>query len=120
MNGYFNSHNEPAVRLDVGSLSVEVLIDTGFNGSLIIPGYIADNLDLVFEAHQDFFSVTGTVFFASACSTEIDWLGKKLKVAVASCGEVNEALLGNHLLRGCRLTIDYGFRTVTIVESQNT
>ena len=64
--------------------------------------------------------MTGAVFFASACSTEIDWLGKRLKVPVASCGEVKEALLGSHLLRGCRLTIDYGYRTVTIVESENT
>ena len=36
MDGYFNSRNEPVVRLDVGSVSVEVLVDTGFDGSLII------------------------------------------------------------------------------------
>lgn len=47
------------MRLDVGSLSVEVLIDTGFSGSLIIPGKVADNMDLKFEAHEEFLSATG-------------------------------------------------------------
>lgn len=117
MDGYFNLHNEPVVRLDVGSLSVEVLVDTGFDGSLIIPGEVADNMNLKFEAHQDFLSVTGATFFASACSTEIDWLGKRIRVAVARCGEVSEALLGSHMLKDCRLTTDYRHRTVTIMES---
>lgn len=103
--------------LDVGSLSVEVLVDTGFDGSLIVPAEIADNMGLRFEAHQDFLSVTGEMFLASTCSTEVDWLGKSTKVAVARCGDVGEAILGSHLLRDCRLTIDYGHRMVNIVES---
>jgi predicted aspartyl protease len=67
MEGYFNLRNEPVVRLDVGSLSVEALVDTGFDGSLIVPAEVADNMDLRFEAHQDFLSVTGEMFFASTC-----------------------------------------------------
>lgn len=117
MDGYFNSYNEPVVRLDIGSLSVEVLVDTGFSGSLIIPGKVADNLDLKFVAHEDFLSVTGAPIFASACSTEIDWLGRSIRVAVARCGEVSEALLRNQMLKDCRLTIDYRYRIVTIMES---
>ena len=117
MQGCFNSNNEPVVRLDVGSLSVEVLIDTGFDGSLIIPGTVADNMNLRFEAHQDFLSVTGEPFFASACSTEIYWLGRRIRVAVARCGEVSEALLGSHMLRDSRLIIDYRHRTVSILET---
>jgi clan AA aspartic protease len=117
MDGYFNIRNEPVVRLDVGSLSVEVLVDTGFDGSLIFPAEVADNMDLNFEAHQDFASVTGATFFASACATDIDWLGRRFRVAVARCGEVSEALLGSHMLKDCRLTIDYRYRTVTIMHS---
>jgi len=29
MDGYFNLRNEPVVRLHVGSLSIEMLVDTG-------------------------------------------------------------------------------------------
>lgn len=100
MDGYFNLRDEPVVRLDVGSLSIEMLVDTGFDGSLIIPAEVADNMDLKFEAHQDFLSVTGAMFFASACATEVEWLGKRTRVAVARCGEVDEAILGSHHAEG--------------------
>ena len=117
IDGYFNARDEPVVRLDVGSLPVEVLVDTGFNGSLIIPGEVADQMDLEFEWLEEFLSVTGATFFVSICSTEIDWLGKRARVSLARSGEVNEALLGSQMLRDCRLTIDYANRTVNIVKS---
>jgi clan AA aspartic protease len=117
MNGYFNERDEPVVTLDVGSLSIEVLVDTGFGGSLIIPGNIAHQLDLEFVGPEEFRSVTGETFLADAFSIRMDWLGKSIRVPVATSKEVNLSLLGSHLLRDCRLTIDYRYRTVTIVES---
>ena|SRR5436190_21863647 len=98
-------------------LTIELIVGTGFTGSLIIPGDVADEMDLEFQWHEEFLSVTGTTFFASACSTEIDWLGKRTKVPIARSGEIKEALLGSQMLRDCRLTVDYGQRTVTICES---
>jgi clan AA aspartic protease len=117
IDGYFNKSDEPVIRLDVGSLSIEILVDTGFNGSLVIPGHVASELNLRFEGLEEFYSVTGEMFFASAYSVEIDWLGKTIRVPVATSPELNEALLGSYMLKECRLTIDYGHRTVTIIES---
>lgn len=37
IDGYFNNRDEPVIRLDVGSSQIEFLVDTGFNGGLIIP-----------------------------------------------------------------------------------
>ena len=34
IEGYFNEHNEPCLSVDLGSGAIEVLIDTGFSGSL--------------------------------------------------------------------------------------
>ena len=79
MDGYFNARDEPVVRLDVGSLSVEVLVDTGFDGSLIIPRQYCQQLDLKFEGPEEFQSVTGEVFLASACSMRVDWLGRSIR-----------------------------------------
>jgi predicted aspartyl protease len=80
MEGYFNERDEPVVLLDVGSLSIEVLVDTGFGGSLIIPGNIASQLDLKFEGPEEFQSVTGKVFLADAFSMSMDWLGRSIRV----------------------------------------
>lgn len=117
IEGYFNKHEEPVVSLNIGLLSIEMLVDTGFSGSLIVPGHIAHQLDKKFEGPEEFQSVTGEVFLADAYSIRIDWLGKNIRVPVATSKEVNLSLLGSHLLKDCRLTIDYGRRTVTIVQS---
>lgn len=120
IDGYFNVKDEPVIEIDIGPSLVELLVDTGFNGSLIIPSPRFNQLRpiLKFEGPEEFYSVTGEMFLADAYSTELDWLGKRIRVAVATCKEVNEAIIGSHLLEDCRLTIDYGHRTVTITESQ--
>jgi clan AA aspartic protease len=120
IDGYFNVSDEPVIGIDVGSLHIELLVDTGFNGSLIIPTQRCNQLGpiLKFEGPEEFHSVTGEMFLADAYSMEIDWLGKRTRVAVATCREVDEAILGSYLLKDCRLTIDYGHRTVTISESR--
>lgn len=119
IDGYFNVTDEPVIEIDAGSLYIQVLVDTGFNGSLIIPTQRFNQLRpiLKFEGPEEFISVTGETFLADAYSMKIDWFGKAIRVAVATCKEVDEAILGSHMLKDCRLTIDYGNRTVTIIES---
>jgi len=57
------------------------------------------------------------MFLADAYSVEVDWIGKRIRVAVAASKYVNEAILGGHMLKDCRLTIDYGHSIVTITGS---
>ncbi len=117
MDGYFHARSEPVIKLDVGSMSIEVLVDTGFGGSLMIPSQIANRLGLKFEGPEEFETATGEVVLADACSVEIDWLGGTRRISVVTSPKVSEALLGGHMLNDCRLTIDYGHHTVTIVKS---
>ena len=117
MNGYFNARNELVIRLQLDSMYVEILIDTGFEGDLIIPSHIVDQLKPEFEGFEEFYSVTGEQIVARAYSIEIDWLGKVTRMPIVVNSKINEAILGSQMLKNCRLTIDYGHRTVTIVES---
>ena len=55
IDGYFNLSDEPVVELGVGSSRLELLVDTGFNGSLIIPSQVANRLVLRFEGPQYIF-----------------------------------------------------------------
>lgn len=117
IDGSVNPQNEPVLKLDVGPLSTELLVDTGFDGGLILPNNVATQLDLTYEGLEDYDSVSGERIVAKAYSIEIDWLGKRVRVSVIVSPKINEALLGSQMLKDCRLTIDYGYRTVTIVES---
>ena len=49
LDGYFNANDEQVVKLDLISSSIEVLVDTGFAGSLIIPEHLSSGLALHFE-----------------------------------------------------------------------
>jgi len=115
IDGYFNVRDEPVIRLDVGSSQVEFLVDTGFNGGLIIPDQVADGLDITYDRGlEEFCTATGATFLASGCSIEITWFGQAVRVPVATSEEVHEAILGGSMLKDCRLMIDYGNRTVMI------
>ena len=115
IEGYFNAHDEPIIRLDVGSSQIEFLVDTGFNGGLIIPDQLAEGLDIKYDKGlEEFCSATGETFLASRCTMEITWFGEAIRVPVATSAKVSEAILGGNMLKDCRLTIDYGHRTVTI------
>lgn len=37
IDGYFNTNDEPAIQLDLGAGAIEILVDTGFAGNLILP-----------------------------------------------------------------------------------
>ena len=115
IEGYFNVRDELVIKLDVGSSQIEFLVDTGFNGGLIIPDQIAGGLDIKYDRGlEEFCTATGATFLASGCSMEITWFGQAIRVPVATSEEVAEAILGGNMLKHCRLTIDYGRRTVTI------
>ena len=117
IDGYFNTNDEPAINLHLILSSIEVLIDTGFAGSLIIPEHLSTGLVLHFEGFEEFYTVTGHVFVAPAYSLEVDWLGQRVKVPVAVSPDVKEALLGSQMLNSCVLTIDYANRTVNIIRA---
>ncbi|HMG74326.1 MAG TPA: hypothetical protein VK582_12560 [Pyrinomonadaceae bacterium] len=78
VDGYFNTNDEPAIKLDLISSSIEVLIDTGFAGSLIIPDHLSTGLELHFEGFEEFYTATGHVFVAPAYSLEANWLGQRV------------------------------------------
>ena len=45
VHGYFNENDEPALKLNLISKSIEVLIDTGFAGSLVVPQTLSNGRD---------------------------------------------------------------------------
>jgi len=93
-DGYFNANDEPAIQLDLGAGAIEILVDTGCAGGLILPSSLASGLALHTEGLEKFYTATGQPFIALTYSLEIDWLGQRTKVPVAISPEVTEALLG--------------------------
>jgi|GEM_PF-1270061 len=115
LDGYFNATGEPAIQLDLGFGQVEILIDTGFSGWLIVPTDFAIDLADAFEGFQSFLTATGQTFTASVYFVEIDWFNERIEVPVAVSQQITAALLGSQMLSDCLLSIDYYNRTVRVV-----
>ncbi|MEK6405952.1 MAG: hypothetical protein AABN34_03200 [Acidobacteriota bacterium] len=115
LDGYFNAAGEPAIQLDLGLGPLEVLIDTGFAGWLIVPTGFAIDLSDAFEGFQNFLTATGQTFAAVVYFVEIDWFNERIEVPVAVSQQITEPLLGGQMLSDCLLSIDYYDRTVRIV-----
>lgn len=118
--GSVNSAREAIVevRLD-GGPTIECIIDTGFNGTLVLPRNLADHLQLSVIGRASFGTVGGDLMTADLAEVGITWLSTRLDVeAILVDGE--DALIGTALLDGTNLTIDYIADVVTIVNPQIT
>jgi len=109
MDGHFNKNEEPAISLDVGAREIEFLM---------IPERLANDLGLKYGGGlEEFYSATGEPIPVSTYRMEINWLGQKITIPVATSPKVGEPILGGNMLRDCRLIIDYRRRTVLIDQS---
>ena len=91
----------------------ECVLDTGFDGALVLPASIIERLNLPIVARLVFELVSGAQMAASVALGEIEWLGELRKVEVI-LSESNDALIGTEMFAGAKLVIDYADRTVSI------
>lgn len=86
--------------------TVAAWIDTGFNGYLVMPSQLIDQIGLTKEAATDAVLADGTSVVLESYSCLIEWFGDRYRVqVVANSGSTT--LLGTALLGGRRLFIDY-------------
>lgn len=113
-NGSVTAQLEAWLRIRTASgESTECLIDTGFNGSLMLPREMVSRLGLQVLGRVSVIAAGGIKSIADIAELEIEWLGERHWTEVlVSAGE--DALLGTEMLEGTRLTIDYAAHTVTI------
>src|SRR2546423_1765881 len=94
-----------------GELEVECIVDTGFDGALVLPGEIIERLGLAVISHEIIFMVGDLQDSADVALAKVRWLGEVRSVDVIL---KDDYLLGTALLDGARLTIDYARHTVII------
>ena len=99
----FNHQVWVTVPLIAGA-EVEVLVDTGFEGALILPKSLIYELGLTIIGHEDYEMVGKAVARSLVAWAQIEWLGKVQTVEVLAA---EDYLLGTDLLADARLTIDY-------------
>lgn len=97
----------------VGGEEAECVIDTGFDGALLLPRDLVARLRLPVIGRLVFQVVGGTRVGADIALAEVDWLGVR-RVFEVIVGDGEDSLLGTEMLDGSRLMIDYVGREVRI------
>ena len=97
---------EITLRTGATSQALEVWIDTGFSGDLVLPQFVVDDWQLQQSGSVDAILADGTQIELRTYSCAIDWFGKvRLLEIIANDGDV--PLLGVGLLLGKELRVDY-------------
>ncbi|HLM01494.1 MAG TPA: hypothetical protein VK400_10615 [Pyrinomonadaceae bacterium] len=114
--GFINEDLEAilSVQLINGS-DVECIIDTGFNGSLLLPRKFVEDNSLALVGREPVTMVEQNIIEVDVVSGEINWLGGKSLVRVL-VSETNEALIGTQMLAASVMEIDYKNKTVKITK----
>jgi len=113
-SGSVNTLREAIVEIRfVGGESQECVVDTGFDGALILPLAVAERLRLPIVARLVFGLVGGARMSADVALGEIDWLGKRRSVEVI-ISESNDALIGTEMFDDATLVVNYANRLVSI------
>lgn len=115
--GVFAPRRGPAVRLRLtgpSGQSEEILafVDTGFNGTLVLPPTLVAWLSLEKEDTSKARLADGIARPFDVYNVSVDWDGRTRDVLAFAMGDT--PLIGTSLLRGYRLTIDAVDGPVTI------
>ena len=113
-DGSVNARLEAWLRVRAaGGEFVECLLDTGFDGALLLPREEADRLGLTTLGRVPIIGVGRTKSVVDIAELEVEWLGRRRAVEVI-IGSGDDSLLGTGMLAGGRLLIDYVAHTVTV------
>jgi clan AA aspartic protease len=112
-SGNVNPYLEPIVGiLFAGGAPQEVIVDTAFDGALVLPRSVAELLGFVVVGSEEVKLAAGKAEMQAALA-KVRWLGEERDAEVL-ISEDSDSLLGTELLKGTCLTIDYVALTVSI------
>jgi clan AA aspartic protease len=119
VNGWVDDSLRALVEVSVSlapsksSQLITVWIDTAFNGFLVFPQKLIDDLDLIQEAATEAVLADGSTVILESYVASIEWFGGIVRAQViANDGKL--PLLGTELLANHRLLVDYQHKNVTI------
>ena len=123
MFGRVNQNREAILKLVIignenYKLAIDAVIDTGFNGDLILPPEAISELGLKLQGYQKAVLGDGTISQFQVYAATVIWDGSRKLVEINAA--TSGVLIGMGLLEGYKLevnTIPNGIVTITSIES---
>ncbi|HBA51412.1 TPA: hypothetical protein DCY77_00530 [Candidatus Uhrbacteria bacterium] len=119
LTGRIDEKNQLWVSMTVGGLhskqTIEALIDTGFNGELLLPLQIAIPLGLQLAGAAPYRLADGSISQQMLFTANIGW-GTTSRTATVNVVNSDTALIGGGLLHGYILLVDFQKKQLVIKE----
>lgn len=118
IEGTFNDELFPQIEIDIEGAKdkIEVIVDTGFNGELMLPEEVIKELDLLWIMSEYYRVASGEIKVTEVYKGNLSWFSDKRAVEVMAT-QSDQGLLGMQLLTSCRLEMDVPAKTVFIETS---
>lgn len=95
--------------------SLDLVVDTGFNGELCLPLPLLKKHGFVWRGIRKVGLADGSRIDSDLYEGEILWFGKRRKVT-ALATRSHEGLLGTEMLRGVRLEMDVDANSILLIQ----
>lgn len=116
MKGYFKFGN-PVIELTIEGRKIEMLLDTGFNGHIMLPESIISELALDQIGISDYLTASGDDKLTKVYKGEIEFLGEKIEVPILST-DADFSLAGMELFHSCRIVVERSKNIVEVAKSK--
>lgn len=115
MRGLLDEVNRALLTIDCGLGPIDFVIDTGFDGSLIVGDELFEPTDACRQVGHVIADLAAEQVFAyEAWLVQFNWMGEDTQTRVL-VGPGTDCLIGTALLEPHRLEIDYEKRTVELI-----
>ena len=114
--GLVNKHLEAVLQIQLlNGSSINCVLDTGFDGSLLLPREFVEENSLLFLGPEKVMLVEKISAEIETALIKINWLGEESSIRIF-VSEADEALIGTEMLVDSILEIDYKNRSVKITK----
>lgn len=114
--GFVNNNLESVLEIQLSNgAKIECVIDTGFNGSLLLPRKFIEENSMKFVGMEEVVMVEQNTILIETAIANLIWLGEEFSLQIL-VSENNEALLGTQMFIDSKLEIDYKNLTVKITK----
>lgn len=103
----------PFATININNSEIEALVDTGFNGALLLPSETINSLGLKRIGWVDYAMADGSIVQTGIFTAKTRWLEREQDVAIVST-ESDFALIGMELLADARTLLDPVNRIIDI------
>jgi clan AA aspartic protease len=107
IKGVVSDKLAPIIKIDIeGSKEqIETILDTGFNGELMLPKKTIENLNLEWCGKEDYLVASGEMITTDVYKGYLNWFDKRCAVEVMATS-AEQGLLGMQLLSSCIISIN--------------